>query len=99
MRSGHCDRFIPSDKMRERNIGFYRVYKKRSKGRLLDVPQIQKEVTIMYSLIIGYAENNDVEFCPYCGAEIDTKGALGDSRCRECGRSFYVIDEDDETFD
>lgn len=54
----------------------------------------------MYGHVEGYAENDDVKFCPYCGSEMLTKKVFGSSYCEnsECGKEFYVIENDDETF-
>ena len=40
----------------------------------------------------GYSDANDIEFCPYCGAEISTMCADGSVECGECKRSFAVLE-------
>lgn len=40
----------------------------------------------------GYT--SEAEFCPYCGGEIDTQYANGSQACMECGRRFFIVEDD-----
>lgn len=52
----------------------------------------------MYGFVSGLADADGVEYCPFCGSEVDSKYADGSCRCGECKRRFYTLelDEDDE---
>lgn len=39
----------------------------------------------------GYT--SEAEFCPFCRGEIDTRYADGSQSCIECGRSFFIIED------
>lgn len=45
-----------------------------------------------YSIVEGVAENEDIECCPYCGANIGTFHGNGMVSCNSCDRKFFVID-------
>lgn len=52
----------------------------------------------MYGFVSGLADTDGVEYCPFCGSEVDSKYADGSCKCDECGRRFYTleVEEDDE---
>jgi ribosomal protein L37AE/L43A len=47
---------------------------------------------MIYAYVQGYAYPDEVEFCPYCGGEIDSVNAAGYCHCSECGKKFAVIE-------
>lgn len=46
--------------------------------------------------VMGYIDAA-ISFCPYCGAELDTTSYIGATKCEDCGKSFYVLEGEDET--
>jgi NADH pyrophosphatase NudC (nudix superfamily) len=40
--------------------------------------------------IAGYIDE-DIQFCPYCGAVLDMIDLWSETKCRECDKSFFVI--------
>lgn len=52
----------------------------------------------MYGFVSGLAMTDGVEYCPFCGFEVDSEYVDGSCRCGECKRRFYTleVDEDDE---
>lgn len=52
------------------------------------------------ALVGGYSDPGEVEYCPYCGADICERRAGGMAVCGKCRRIFAVIeDEEDEEGD
>jgi ribosomal protein L37AE/L43A len=47
---------------------------------------------MIYALVQGYAYPDEIECCPYCGGEIDSRNAGGYCHCSECGKKFAVIE-------
>jgi ribosomal protein L37AE/L43A len=48
-----------------------------------------------YSIVEGVAENEEIEYCPYCGSiKVDFKGD-GAIKCNKCERKFYVVEDDE----
>lgn len=46
-----------------------------------------------HKYVEGYTAN-DIEFCPFCGETIGTFHSDGSCDCEECGRSFFIIEND-----
>ena len=46
----------------------------------------------MYGYINGMTDNNDISFCPRCGAEIMEFYGDGTAECEECGYHFGVVE-------
>ena len=46
----------------------------------------------MYGYISGMTDNNDISFCPRCGAEIMEFYGDGTAECEECGYHFGVVE-------
>ena len=42
--------------------------------------------------VMGYIDGT-ISFCPYCGAELDTINFIGATKCEDCGKTFYVIED------
>lgn len=49
---------------------------------------------MMYGYIGGYTDADEINFCPYCGAEIGSRYADGTAECDECKRRYGVIEAD-----
>lgn len=49
----------------------------------------------MYGFISGVTDNDDISFCPKCGAEITEFLADGTAICRECEWHFGVVECED----
>ncbi len=47
----------------------------------------------MYCTITGYIDGT-ISFCPYCGASLDTTNFISETKCEDCGKSFYVVEGD-----
>ena len=45
-------------------------------------------------IITGFADNDDISYCPKCGEKIYTFCGDGSAKC-ECGYWFYVIEKDE----
>ena len=39
--------------------------------------------------------DEDVEFCPWCGEEIETRYSDGRCQCEKCKATFYVIEDEE----
>lgn len=50
----------------------------------------------MYGFISGVTDNDDISFCPKCGAEITEFLADGTAICRECEWHFGVVECEDQ---
>ena len=42
--------------------------------------------------IEGYT--GEADYCPFCGCEVDTWHADGSQTCNECGRRYFIIEDD-----
>lgn len=49
---------------------------------------------MMYGIITGLADTDDVNYCPKCGESIWSSNGDGSCEC-ECGFKFYVIEHED----
>ncbi len=45
----------------------------------------------MYGFISGITDNDDISYCPRCGAEIRTFYGDGTAICDECNYHFGVV--------
>lgn len=46
-----------------------------------------------YSIVTGVAENEEIKYCPYCGATAGlTHKGNGMTACSGCDRDYFVID-------
>lgn len=50
----------------------------------------------MYGYISGFADNDDVYYCPKCGEDNITYHGDGTCTCEECGFRFAVVETEDE---
>lgn len=50
----------------------------------------------MYGFMMGVTDNDDISYCPKCGAEIKTFYADGTAECNECSYRFGVIEYGEE---
>jgi len=50
----------------------------------------------MGGYVQGHSTTEEIEVCPFCGEPISKFKPNGACVCDECGRMFYVIDDDDE---
>ena len=41
--------------------------------------------------VTGYIDST-ISFCPYCGAELDTINFISETKCEDCGKSFFVLE-------
>ena len=41
--------------------------------------------------VMGYIDGA-IGFCPYCVASLDTTNFIGETKCEDCGRTFYVVE-------
>ncbi|MCI8510807.1 MAG: hypothetical protein HFE83_02270 [Lachnospiraceae bacterium] len=46
----------------------------------------------MYGFISGITENDDISYCPKCGAEITRYYSDGTALCDTCGYHFGVVE-------
>lgn len=50
----------------------------------------------MYAWIGGISDTDEINYCPFCGAEVFTGHADGTMTCDSCGRRFGAIEMDPE---
>ncbi len=46
----------------------------------------------MYGFISGITDNDDIEYCPRCGADVHVLFGDGTAKCRECDYHFGVVE-------
>lgn len=46
----------------------------------------------MYGFISGLTDNNDISYCPKCGAEIKAFYGDGTAKCEKCDYRFGVVE-------
>lgn len=46
----------------------------------------------MYGFISGFTENDEISYCPRCGAVITLRYGDGTATCNECGYRFGVVE-------
>lgn len=49
----------------------------------------------MYGYLTGISITDDINYCPYCGAEIYISYTDGTVECEKCGKRFGVIEIDE----
>lgn len=49
----------------------------------------------MYGYICGFAETDNVKYCPYCGEKVAEFYADGKVLCDKCGLYFAVVECDE----
>ena len=47
----------------------------------------------MYGYISGISDADAINYCPFCGAEVDSRYADGTASCSECCAIFGVVQE------
>ena len=62
-----------------------------------DIPEKGRKT--MYGLFTGISDNDDFDYCPFCGEKLYTYHADGTGKCMECKRRFAVIEIDEEDMD
>lgn len=50
----------------------------------------------MYGYIAGITDTDEINYCPYCGGEIEIAHAGGTVTCSSCKRRFGVVELDTE---
>lgn len=50
----------------------------------------------MDGYIEGYTDNDNISYCPKCGAQIKEFYGDGTARCNNCGTRFGVVERDDD---
>jgi ribosomal protein L37AE/L43A len=48
----------------------------------------------VYGFISGISDSDAINYCPFCGGEIDYRYADGTAHCSECGAIFGVVQVD-----
>ena len=46
--------------------------------------------------VTGYIDAT-ISFCPYCGAELNTTSFIYETKCDDCGKTFYVVEGEGDT--
>ena len=49
---------------------------------------------MMFGYIEGITDADEIDYCPYCGAEIGSRYADGTAQCEKCNARFGVVRAD-----
>ena len=55
----------------------------------------EERVRVMYEVVTGYVDGT-ISYCPYCGASLWSANFIGETKCEDCGRSFFVLEGEGE---
>lgn len=50
--------------------------------------------SMMFGYIEGITDADEIDYCPYCGAEIVSRYADGTAQCEKCNARFGVVRAD-----
>lgn len=45
----------------------------------------------LMDMVTGFIDGT-INYCPYCGGELDMVSLIDDTYCEDCGRAFCVIE-------
>lgn len=51
---------------------------------------------VMYGMLTGFSDSDDIHFCPKCGSQVGIYFSDGTAKCESCGYHFGVIECEDD---